>query len=562
MTARSLPLLLALATIACAGGQRSTPPSSQRAPVPFAKIDGAPSAARFLGGDPARASAAGAGDFVVIAVEAGAPGDRISGMISIPLEACVLLIARGSPSVEDVDLFAYADDGAVLGADEATNAKASLLVCPPHPKRAYVVARVAAGHGIVAVGGQLVAPENADLVGRAVGARGRPGEATGALSAWPGLDSKLGEHRRIIGSSWKDVRRVAVPVDPRTPTRLSALVEADGCLDLLVVPSDEVSHVESRVVDSRGRIIGRAAARGRERAIIVCSPVREPITLEVRPHAGRGLVAVLISKSAPGAQKDIDARVLTFDAAPVGDLKDSRKKNATRLERAGYGAAKVLGEGDVKVGRRSSMRFELAAGCSRIDVLSGRPVQGVEALLWSDKGRLIARDRGGGHAALFACSTGGGVRLDVEALNGTGRFAVELRREREAPAVLKDHPLAASRLLGRMTTRGIIRTAKQVGAPIAVRLEPTRVHRADVLVPVGRCVDVSLALGPGATGAEIRLVDKGTGAEIQLARGTHATSARACSIGRPRTLNASAELRVAAGTASGLFATRMLSPKR
>jgi hypothetical protein len=118
-----------------------------------------------------------------------------------------------------------------------------------------------------------------------------------------------------------------------------------------------------------------------------------------------------------------------------------------------------------------------------------------------------------------------------------------------------------------MVSRGVIKNAGQVGAPRAVELDPSRLERVEVLVPVGRCVDVTLALGSGASGAEIRLVTAEADAagadqlnELAFARGTYATSARACALGRG-TIRARAELRVATGRAIGLLATRMLSPR-
>lgn len=558
MRAPSL-LALTLALGACSpllGGS-----GSGAKPGRFGKIEGRPDAQRWLGPDAARAREAGATDSEVIAVEAGAPGDRIAGLIEVPEDACALLIARAADSVEDVDLFAYGDDGTVLGSDEAPDKKPALLVCPPHPRRIYVAARVAAGHGLVALGAQSVSVKDAQRVGKALDARGRPGEAESRLGAWPGLTEKVAEHRGRLGGQWQDVRKVAVPLEPQTPTRISALVEEDRCLDALVVPSEEVSHLDVAALDEAGHIIGRASAAGRDRVLVVCSPVRAPITIEVRPHAGRGVAAVVLSRTPPGGARDLDVRALTFDLAPVGDLADTREKNASRLEDLGYGRAKVVGEGALAVGKRMSVPLELPKGCARIDVLSGRPVRGVEAWLWSTDGALLARERGSGRVTAFACTAGGKARLDVEALSLPGKFAVELRRESEAAPTLSAHPLAASRLIARMVSRGVARSARQAGAPTAVTLDESTLERRDLLVPVGRCVDVSLALGPGASGAEIRVLDAVSGRELELSRGTYATSARACAIGRGE-LRAAIELRARSGRTTALFATRMLSPRR
>src|SRR5262249_6471624 len=154
---------------------------------------------------------------------------------------------------------------------------------------------------------------------------------------------------------------------------------------------------------------------------------------------------------------------------------------------------------------------------------------------------------GSGQVTLFACSSGVKARLDTEALTRPGRYAIELRNEGDTPKLLENNPLAASRLLSHMSSRGVIRSAGQVGAPRVVELSPTRFESVDFLVPIGRCVDLTLALGPGATGAEIRLVDTADGRELTLSRGTYSANVRGCALDRPSSLNARAEIRVGAG---------------
>jgi len=303
-------------------------------------------------------------------------------------------------------------------------------------------------------------------------------------------------------------------------------------------------------------------ARGRERSLVVCSPSAAQLTLEIRPHSGRGLAVVMLSRSAPGAVPDIDAQILRYDLYPNTDIKDVQEKHATRLTGLGYSQAKVVTRGTLAVGRRTSIPLELAAGCSRIDVLGANPARGVEAWLWSADGKLLGNEQGGGRATLFACSKGGPARLDVEAMMNPGPFAVELRPESETPALLNDSGLAAGRLLSRMTANGVIKGATRIGAVKRFTLSPTQLQTMDIMVPVDRCVDVSLGLGHDAAGAELRIVDSKNGEEIALARGTHAVSARACALENKSqgTLNARVELRVSAGSGEGLVATRLLNP--
>jgi hypothetical protein len=141
------------------------------------------------------------------------------------VDQCVLAYARGSQGIEDLDLYAYSDDGTTLAADEASDPQPAVVICPPHQARAYLIARVAAGRGVVAIGVHTLAPSTAAHIGKALGARGRPGEELGRIEAWPGLDEKVNQHRRAIGSRWEEVRRVAVQADARAPTRISATLD-------------------------------------------------------------------------------------------------------------------------------------------------------------------------------------------------------------------------------------------------------------------------------------------------------------------------------------------------
>jgi hypothetical protein len=193
-----------------------------------------------------------------------------------------------------------------------------------------------------------------------------------------------------------------------------------------------------------------------------------------------------------------------------------------------------------------------------VDVLSGEPVRGLMAWLWSENGSLLARDRSSGQATLFACSPGGKARLDAEALSRPGPYAIELRRESNTPKLLEQSPLAAGRLLASMVARGLIANGGQVGAPKLVPLSPVRHEPLPLVVPVGRCVDVSLALGPGLSGAEIRLIDTVLNVEVSSARGTYVTALRACALDRANTWNLVAELSAATGQGTGLVATRLL----
>ncbi|HEV8549713.1 MAG TPA: hypothetical protein VGQ57_11810, partial [Polyangiaceae bacterium] len=186
---RLFACLLSAALAACGG---STTPQPAPAPARFGKLEGRPATKAWLPPTPG-------GQAVVLAVEGGVAGDRVSSLLEVPEGQCTIAIARATPSVDDVDLFAYGEDGAVLGSDEGSDKSPALLVCPPHPRRILLVARIAAGHGLVALGAEPVNVRDAERAANAYGVRYRPGEIAKRMSIWPGLDEKLEEHRRRIG---------------------------------------------------------------------------------------------------------------------------------------------------------------------------------------------------------------------------------------------------------------------------------------------------------------------------------------------------------------------------
>jgi hypothetical protein len=550
---RALPLLTLLAlSVGCARG--SNPASQAPAASAFGKANGKPGTKAWF--RPERESE-------VVAVEAGVAGDRVATLVDLPESSCAIFIARGTDTIEDLDLMVYGEDGAELGMDEGADKTPAVLVCPPHPARVYASARIAAGHGLVALGVERMPPAEAERAASTYHARTRTAEGDARLANWPGLAERLAEHRKRLGGKWTDVRRVAVPLDARIPTRLSANVEERRCLHALILASDELSHVELSAIDQNGHILGRAGSLGRDRSLVVCSSLSTPLSFELRPRGGRGVAVLVLSQSDVGSAGDFD-EALRIDRYESGSLDDARQKNAKRLEGLGYPNAKVLKTGTLQPGRLDSAAFALPKGCSRLDILSAAPVRDVSARLWSADDSLIAESHARARPVLFACSGGGPVRLDTESLARPGEYSIELRAEPEPAPLLEVSPLAAGRLLGHMLEHGLIRSGTQAGKITRHHLTPEHLETEQFLVPFGRCVDFTLALGVGSTGAEVRLVDEQSGDELALSRGTNATSARVCALDAHAggTIHARAELRVNAGQGEGLSTTRMTAPAR
>ncbi len=513
-------------------------------------VDGHP----WLDAGAARATAAGAGALRVLGADVVAEGERISAFVEIPEDECLLVFTRPSSTLADVDLFAYDDDGSVFAADESPEPQAAILACPPHPRRLYVVARAMTGSGVLAVGVQPVPRAAADAVARAMGTRGRAGEDSGRLDAWPGLEAKVRVHRDALGGRWEDVRRVVLPASTRAPSRLSATVDAGRCLDVLVTPSDEVASLELVAEDASARIVARAREQGRDRALVLCAAVTTTVTVALRPRATQGVAAVILGRGAVGGEAEIDGRVRVVHLSQSLDLDAARRALAADLSAAGYAAPTAAGAGVAKVGSRRSLPVSLPAGCARLDVIAGQPLVEVAASLWDDKGSRLAEGRAGAGLPLFACGPGGPARLDLEAMESPGPFAVELRRDRAAPPLLVAHPVAAGRLLARLDAGGGTAGASAAAGAALVALDEAQLRTLPL--PAGPCTEVIAALDAGASGLDLRLVD--AAGEGIVTRGRHVVSDRICP--SPGGAPPAAELRLLAGKGEALVLTRPVGP--
>lgn len=551
-------LALGIALSAC-----TPPPAPTAAPAPSAgpsevRVTGEPvDAKRWLAPDAARAISAGAGALRVLGADVVAEGERIGAFVEIPEGECALAFTRGSPGVGDVDLFAYDDDGSAFATDESPEREAAILLCPPHPRRLFVVARVMAGSGIVGVGVQSVPPAAADAVAKLLGVRGRPGEDSGRLDAWPGLEARVRARRDALGGKWDDVRRVALPVSPRAATHLSASIDAGRCLDLLVVPSDEITALEVTAEDAEARVIARAKDRGRERSLLFCAPPKgraTPINVAIRPRGPQGIVAAIFGRSAVGAEPEIEGHARVTHVGDSLELTAARAAIATATSGLGYAAPKAIGAGAAKVGSRAAFSVALPPGCARLDVIAGKPLVEMAASLWDDRGTLLTEGRAAASVALFTCGKGGAARVDLEALESPGPFAIELRRDNAAPPALVAHPVAAARLLSRLASGGEAADASMAATATVVGLEEGQRKIVPVPLPASGCADVIAALDGNASGIDLRIADGSGSGDGSVARARYLVSDRVC--GAPNGKPVTAELKLASGKTEALVLVR------
>lgn len=505
--------------------------------------------AALLEGLAASAAREGAAPLVMIAEGIASEGDKVGAFASLPKDKCVVVYARGSRGVGDLDLFGYADDGSPLATDESPSAEAGFLLCPPHPTRVYVAARVASGGGVVAIGAQEVGVDAAPKVAAAVGARGR-GEDSGRLESWPGLDKRIVAHRRAIGSSWEDVRRFSAILDARAATRTSIAVEAGRCLDVLVVPNDEVSTLDVVAEAEDGRVMARAWADGKDRAMVLCSEHGDTVTIAARPRGGSGVAAFVLGRSPKGALSEINEPTrIERTSAAVGA--EEARAAFDKIMEPGWGRSTKASTAEARVGSRTTVALKLAPGCSRIDVHAGKPLGPVAASLFSASGALLTEGEGSARATLYACGAGGELRVDVESRGRPGPFVIESRSWKDVPSELGKRPLAAARLLDRVIGMEP-RSPAVVEDARAIELEPGKLVSSSFVVAQGTCTEAIVALEAGS-GIDLRLVDDATGEDV-LGRGRNVASQRLCAGKTSR--KAKMEVRVDQGPAPALVLLR------
>jgi hypothetical protein len=408
----------------------------------------------------------------------------------------------------------------------------TVLLCPPHPDRVYVSAHLVEGEGLVAVGAQLVPRERSVLVARALGAR-EAAQAPRPADAWPGLVDAVRAHRLALGGKWDEFRRVALPVDARIPTFASMPIDADQCIDAVVVPDEDVDLLDVEVVDGAGRVVARAKDGAGTRDVTVCSPVAVPATLSVRPHVGRGLAAVVLARAGQEVAQDLSARPEIAWAAASQPVETAKAARNALLAKSGYAAPVVATSGNLTLGHRASVPIDLqslaAGACARIDVVAGAPLALVDARIWGDGGALIAAGDALSSTALFACARGT-ARLDLETRGRPGPFVVLVRPEPWRSDAFGAHPLAASRMLARAALGPAMVLTGKGGATRELSLDGSRVVIWTENVPAERCLRVTVGAEGDGAGLDLRAFDAGDD-ELDRAQAAHAASVRACAHG-------------------------------
>jgi hypothetical protein len=527
--------LLALTAVTGACGIFAPHPGSggpPAGPLPAPRVTAGDLDPRLVLGElPARALRLGAGAPSLVTSAVAIENEWTGGFVDVPRDDCLLGYARGASSIDDIDVAVFSDEGTQLAVDEGRDVHPTVLLCAPHPDRVYVAAHVVEGEGLVVVGAQLVPKERALIVGRALGAHGAIGDGPAPAEAWPGLEDAVRAHRDTLGGPWEEFKRIALAVDARAPSYVPLPLQADQCVDAVIVPDDEAAFLDVEALDAEGRVVARAREGTSERTLTLCSPLAMAGTLTLRPHVGRGRAAVVLARArADVARGLVERPEVAWAAAPL-PVEAARNARNALLAKSGYDAPTVAATGSLLLGRRVSMPVDLRAvgrsSCARVDVVAGTPMALFDARIWDDAGVLLASGEASSSVALFACARSS-ARLELETRGRPGPYAITVRPERWRDAAFAAHPLAASRMLARAATGPESLFEGKESAARDQPLDASRVTAWTESLRPGYCVRVAVgAQGEGA-GVELRAYEADTGSEIDRSEGAHGASVRAC----------------------------------
>ena len=483
-----------------------------------------PPTQRWLATDGRRAQAAGAESAKILVAEAGAVGDRFSSVVDVDENDCLLLMARASEKIADLDLYAYGEDGTVLTIDDRPDAKPTILICPPHPRHIYVTARIATGQGTVAIGAHRVARDKSNPVRHALQLSTGQKDSEQSEIPQPDLEARVLTHHQTIGGKWITVAQSAITVDSRVPTVSGLLIQDDTCLDMLVVPSPQVFALDIELLDGSGRTLGRAPVADRERWLIACSHERRPVTLQIRPHEGYGSVVLLISRGTLEMGRSTRRAIEMSDNQPLESLVAEKHKV---LERLGYSRESVLGQFWIERGFEHRVVASNDRGCTRFDVFSGAPSSGVQARLYTPDGDLLTGDGDSQHFPMLACMSGK-FTLVMEATGRGGPLVVEQRRETAKNPIALNFPRAAARSFKRAWNLGLVKSFGQLTSLDSTWLLDERAWEREISLDPGQCKAYFVALDGDASGIDLRIIDIETGEIIGGEQHPDAAHAEVC----------------------------------
>lgn len=222
----------------------------------------------------AAAERAGAGRAARVAEGVLFEGERIGAFVEVPEGECVLVLARGSATVADLDLVLWSDEGEWLAGDERRDADPSVILCPPHPTRVHAMGMVAAGRGAVSLAAQRVARGDEERV-----------------RAW------LTALRPTAERGDERTRRTLVHANADAPVLVPLELEASSCAEVRAAGSGGTADPEVTLLDTDGAVRRKATSEGNDATMLrFCVAESFRGHLAVRARLGQGDVVVGVRK--------------------------------------------------------------------------------------------------------------------------------------------------------------------------------------------------------------------------------------------------------------------------
>lgn len=523
MSARRWSWLLAPLVVACAPRAPAQRPGTS---APFGELAQEPQPGAWFQRDAARARAAGAGDTVVLAVEAATEGDAVSAMLSVPADSCALVLARAGAEVTDLDLMVVGEDGRLLGLDLAPDATPSVMVCPPHPERLFVSARVADGLGLVALGAQRVPPSAANALMARLGLAPHGSR----LDDEAGRLEPLERRRQALGPEWSTVYLTKLPLSARRSSHFDVDVTGSRCVEIAGYVEPLAQPTELLLRDEAGRIITSQTWTESITTSTLCAATTTRISAELRSLRGQGWAVVNVNRSIEGAASRLAAHRDVVFVGPGPAFDATLQQLEGRLSQAGLEQRQRLPLSVEAGSRTSSAQLQLRAGCARLDVVARSTALGVETKLWRlPEEQLIARARGLGHTTLYSCGAARTEQLELRAVSPLERALLVISQERQAPPALVAAPLAASRALDALLGVVALGSLDELSGARALTLsDATRTSLPELELEPQCCATFSVGAEPGVQGLELRLLHGSSGVELAYAMGDQEVALRYC----------------------------------
>ncbi len=466
-------------------------------------LDRTPPILRWLGNDARLAEAAGAERASMIIAEAGAVGDRFTKVVDIDDSSCLLIMARSSERIADIDLYAYAEDGVLIAVDDRPDASPALLICPPHPRHIYVTARIAIGQGVLAVGVQRVPVDKAHRVRMAMHLAAHPVASEAINAIQPDADERLVAHHKVLRGQWTAIAQSTLAVDYRIPTVLGLAIDPGTCVDVLVLTPTTLSGLDVELLDESGRTVGRSVEAEQDESIVACAENRRNVALQFRPHDGIGTVLVLVSRGSLGSGRAVEQALELTEGVDLEQLA-KRVHDENRAMRAE--PPQVVARMALVRGQQQRITTRIESGCVRFDVFAGAPSLGVHVRAYSADDELLSNNGGAQYFPLVACARGL-VTLVVEAQIRGGPVTVEKYPEALPSAVASSHPRAIARLFQKAWHLGLVKSLAEFDVIETIALRDKKQWDRNVSVNVGKCVDAFVSLDGDSAGVSLNWTD-------------------------------------------------------